>query len=80
MRILPSFVRRHGGLGRARRTGQRTSTAPTGVVSPSIQWVEEPLKSDTSRTPIPVPNEMVQLLVDAIQLDDGRVPASDSVG
>jgi len=29
-----------------------------GVVSPAIQWPNEPLKSDTSKTPIPIPNEL----------------------
>ncbi len=29
-----------------------------GVVSPAIQWPNEPPKSDTSKTPIPIPNEL----------------------
>ena len=29
-----------------------------GVVSPAIQWPNESLKSDTSKTPIPIPNEL----------------------
>jgi integrase len=29
-----------------------------GVVSPAIQWPSEPLKSQTSKTPIPIPNEL----------------------
>jgi integrase len=29
-----------------------------GVVSPTIQWPNEPLKSDTSKTRIPIPNEL----------------------
>ncbi|HWH99007.1 MAG TPA: hypothetical protein VNT27_01650, partial [Propionibacteriaceae bacterium] len=29
-----------------------------GVVSPAIQWPNEPLKSDTSKTHIPIPNEL----------------------
>ena len=29
-----------------------------GVVSPAIQWPNEPLKSHTSKTPIPIPNEL----------------------
>ena len=29
-----------------------------GVVSPVIQWPNEPLKSHTSKTPIPIPNEL----------------------
>jgi hypothetical protein len=29
-----------------------------GVVSPAIQWPNEPLKSETSKTPIPIPNEL----------------------
>jgi integrase len=29
-----------------------------GVVSPTIQWPNEPLKSDTNKTRIPIPNEL----------------------
>lgn len=52
----------------------------TGVISPSAQWIDEPLKSDMSRTPIPIPREMTHLLAEAIQLGDGRFLASDQWG
>jgi len=52
----------------------------SGVVSPSAQWFDEPLKSDTSQTPIPIPKEMAHLLAEAIQLGDGRFLASDHWG
>lgn len=39
-----------------------------GVISPTIQYPGVPLKSDTSRTPIPIPNEL------ALELN--RVPAT----
>ncbi len=28
-----------------------------GIIAPAVQYPAEPLKSDTSRTPIPIPNE-----------------------
>lgn len=52
----------------------------TGVVSPARQWLDEPLKSDMSRTPIPIPKEMARLLAEAIQCCDGRFLASDQWG
>jgi hypothetical protein len=37
-----------------------------GVVSPTIQWPNEPLKSDTSKTRIPIPNELSMELSAAV--------------
>lgn len=33
-----------------------------GVISPAIQYPDEPLKSDTSKTPIPIPRELAVML------------------
>ncbi len=51
-----------------------------GVVAPSTQWLDEPLKSEISRTPIPIPKEMAHLLAQGVQLGDGRFLASDQWG
>jgi integrase len=51
-----------------------------GVVAPSTQWLDEPLKSEISRTPIPIPKEMAHLLAQGAQLGDGRFLASDQWG
>ncbi|MEJ7741990.1 MAG: site-specific integrase [Nocardioidaceae bacterium] len=51
-----------------------------GVVSPSVQWVDEPLKSETSRRSIPIPKEMAHLLADAVRLGNGSQIVSDQWG
>ena len=50
----------HAGLRRAEAAALRTEDVDfiRGVVSPAIQWPNEPLKSHTSKTPIPIPNEL----------------------
>lgn len=45
-----------------------------GVISPAIQWPEEPLKSDTSRTPVPIPRELALEL--SASVAGGRVRRS----
>ncbi len=42
------------------------------VINPTIQWPNEPLKSETSMTPIPVPSELVLELAAALAAGDGR--------
>jgi len=42
-----------------------------GIVSPVIQWPAEPLKSDTSKTPIPIPNELALELSAAVAAGEG---------
>jgi len=37
------------------------------VVSPAIQWPAEPLQSETSRTPIPIPQELALELSAAVE-------------
>lgn len=72
----------HAGLRLAEAAALRVEDVDfvAGVVSPSIQWVDEPLKSEASRTPVPIPKEMAHLLADAIQLGDGRFLVSDQWG
>ena len=72
----------HAGLRLAEAAALRVTDVDfaSGLVTPSVQWVQEPLKSDTSRTPIPVPVEMAQLLADAIPLGNGTHIVSDQWG
>lgn len=37
-----------------------------GIITPARQWPDEPLKSDTSRTPIPIPRELALQLSAAV--------------
>ncbi|MDQ3401972.1 MAG: site-specific integrase [Actinomycetota bacterium] len=72
----------HAGLRLAEAAAMRVEHVDfgAGVIHPIVQWPEEPLKSDRSRTAIPIPKEMAHLLADAIQLGDGRFLASDQWG
>jgi integrase len=72
----------HAGLRLAEAAGLRVTDVDfaSGLVTPSVQWVDEPLKSDTSRTPVPIPAEMAQLLAEAIPLGNGTHIASDQWG
>lgn len=45
-----------------------------------MQWVDEPLKSEKSRTPIPVPKEMAHLLAEAVRVGNGRTLVDDEWG
>jgi len=51
-----------------------------GVVSPAIQWPAEPLKSETSRTAIPIPNELALELSAALTAGKGRSIVTDEHG
>lgn len=51
-----------------------------GVVAPVIQWPADPLKSETSRTPIPIPNELALLLSAAVARGRGDRIVTDDVG
>lgn len=49
-----------------------------GVISPAIQYPAEPLKSDTSKTPIPIPRELaVQLNRNPSILGSGTIVAAE---
>lgn len=52
----------------------------TGIVAPSVQWGEKPLKSELSRRPIPIPLDMARLLASAVPLGDGSHLVSDQWG
>jgi integrase len=51
-----------------------------GIVSPAIQWPSEPLKSETSRTPIPIPRELTLLLSAALKRSTGDTIVTDEAG
>lgn len=72
----------HAGLRLAEAAALRIEDVDfaTGLVSPVVQWVDEPLKSDKSRTPIPIPKEMAHLLADAVRTGNGRTLVDDEWG
>jgi integrase len=72
----------HAGLRLAEAAALRVEDVDfaTGVVSPTVQWVDEPLKSDKSRTPIPIPKEMAHLLAEAVHAGNGQTLVDDEWG
>ncbi len=72
----------HAGLRLAEAAALRVTDVDfaTGIVTPSVQWENEALKSDTSRHSIPIPAEMSQLLAEAIPLGNGIQIVSDLWG
>jgi len=72
----------HAGLRLAEAAGLRVEDIDfaTGVISPSVQWVDEPLKSETSRRSIPIPRDMAHLLAEAVRLGNGTHVVSDQWG
>ena len=50
------------------------------VISPVIQWPAQPLKSETSRTPIPIPRELALLLSAALARSRDNMLVSDELG
>ena len=51
-----------------------------GVVSPAIQWPAEPLKSECSRTPVSIPQELALELSAAVKQYAGETVVTDEVG
>ncbi|WP_233354248.1 site-specific integrase [Phycicoccus elongatus] len=51
-----------------------------GVIHPAVQWPEKELKSDKSRTAIPIPREMAQILAEAARTGNGRTFLDDEWG
>ncbi len=72
----------HAGLRLAEAAALRPENVDfmRGVITPTIQWPAEPLKSDTSRTPIPIPNELTLELSAAVALGDGRTIVANETG
>ena len=50
-----------------------------GIVAPEIQWPAEPLKSECSRTPIPIPQELALELAAGVKKYAGETVVCDEV-
>src|ERR1019366_3430091 len=70
------------GLRTAETCALRTSDVDfmRGVVSPAIQWPAEPVKSETSRTPVPIPQALALQLSAAVKKYAGESVVADEVG
>ncbi|MEV6359174.1 tyrosine-type recombinase/integrase [Nocardia asteroides] len=51
-----------------------------GVVYPQRQWPERPLKTDASDMPVPIPPELVALLLESVNARAGRNVVCDELG
>lgn len=51
-----------------------------GIVSPAIQWPAEPLKSECSRTPVPIPQELALELSAGVKKYAGETVVADKLG
>ena len=51
-----------------------------GVVSPAIQYPAEPLKSETSKTPVPIPAELALGLAAYVKAYGGSTLVTDDIG
>jgi len=72
----------HAGLRLAEAAALRVEHVDfgVGVIHPTAQWPEEPLKSDRSRTAIPIPMQMVHELGAAVAAGNGRTIVTDEWG
>ncbi len=76
--LLGAFV----GLRTAEACGLRVADVDfmRGVVTPAVQWPAEPLKTETSRTPIPVSRELALALAASVQRWGGEHVVTDGHG
>jgi integrase len=51
-----------------------------GVVRPTVQWPGEPLKSETSKTPVPIPSELALMLSANVAAYRGKTVIADEGG
>ena len=51
-----------------------------GIVAPAIQWPAGPLKSETSRTPVPIPQELALELAAGVKKYEGTTVVANEVG
>jgi len=51
-----------------------------GIVSPAIQWPAEPLKTECSKTPVPIPQELTLELSAAVKRWQGETIVTDEIG
>jgi integrase len=76
--LLGAFV----GLRTAEAVALRVSDVDfmRGVVSPAVQYPAEELKSETSKTPVPIPQELALELAAAVKRWDGSTIVTDEIG
>ena len=76
--LLGAFV----GLRTAEAVALRVSDVDfmRGIVSPEIQWPADPLKSETSRTPVPIPQDLALTLSAAVARFAGETIVANAVG
>jgi integrase len=51
-----------------------------GTVTPAVQWPNDPLKSETSRTPVPIPGELALMLSAAVAAADSTALVTNELG
>ncbi len=76
--LLGAFV----GLRTAETAALRVSDIDfmRGIVSPAIQYPAEPLKSETSRTPVPIPDSLSLMLASYVERYGGQTVVTDEIG
>jgi integrase len=74
--LLGAFV----GLRTAEGCGLRTSDFMRGIVTPAVQWPAQPLKSETSKAPVPIPSELALQLSAAVAETRTDWIATDGLG
>jgi len=50
-----------------------------GIVAPAIQWPAEPLKSECSKTPVPIPQELALVLAAGVKKYAGETVVADEL-
>lgn len=76
--LLGAFV----GLRTAEVCGLRVADVDfmRGVITPGLQWPAEPLKTETSRQPVPIPQELALTLSGAVAQWPGEFLVTDGLG
>ena len=76
--LLGAFV----GLRTAEACGLRVADVDfmRGIVSPVVQWPGEPLKTETSRTAVPIPSELAAELASYVQRFPAQTMVTDGAG
>ncbi len=76
--LLGAFV----GLRCAEACGLRVGDVDfmRGIVSPAVQWPGTELKTDTSRTPVPIPNDLALTLAAHVKTWSGETLLTNEIG
>ncbi|MGF0254517.1 tyrosine-type recombinase/integrase [Rhodococcus erythropolis] len=53
---------------------------PRGIITPAVQFPDEPLKTDVSKTPIPIPAELTFMLAESVRQWPGERLVTDGFG